>query len=102
MGADKCNRAGNVADKQGVIGRVPPGEENYVPGLKLGKLRLTRNRPSGVICFQKIAKVARSAPGGGAVLQIIVVPAEGRRGVHDAAAGKEALGDKIGAVAAKL
>ena len=76
------------------------GELHDVAGTQVFQLTGFPDRPDGnTFPRQEIPKVHDPCPGGGFLVGVDVVPAEGGREVHHAAAGVNALGGEVGAVA---
>lgn len=70
---------------------VPVAELNNIPRQKPFKRYICGIGSDAVICCHEVIEIFHSRPGGGFIAAAYVVPAEGRRIVHNAAAGIHAL-----------
>ena len=76
---------------------------DQIAGVQIRQFAGAGSRPCGLLFpCQKIVKIRHTGPGRGLLVGVNIIPAEGRRKIHDAASYVNALGGKVGTVAPKI
>ena len=84
-----------------IIGAALVLQLHHVADAQIGLVGLDTKRSLAAVACEKVVKILHAGPGCRARIRVKIIPAEYRREIHAAAARKQALRDKIGAVAAE-